>query len=271
MNERFSRTRLLLGDAAIERLARSRAVVAGLGAVGSYAAEALARAGVGALRIVDFDVVRPSNVNRQLYALGSTFGRWKAEVAAERIGDIHPRCHVEALRLFIDGHNADSLFEDRPGVAVDAIDSLNPKVALIAAARRHGVAVVSAMGAATRTDPLAIRVADLAQTEGCPLARLVRKRLRREGVTSGVRCVFSIEPARRGPAAPADPPSDDVAARPGRPRRALGSLPTVTGMFGLVAATEALRLLLGDLWPPPVPGSTSSRGGATVRQERTGA
>jgi len=237
---RFSRTRALLGAEAMERLRRATVLVAGLGAVGSYAVEALARSGVGRLRLADFDIVQPSNLNRQLYALGSTLGRPKVEVAAERVRDIHPDCVVEARRVFIAGDTLGLLLAEPPDVLVDAIDALGPKVALLAAAHRAGVWTISAMGAATRTDPLAIRVADLAHTERCPLARWVRRRLRALGIVSGIRCVYSIEPAPRAAEAAADPPPAEFELRRGRARRALGSLPTVTGMFGLVAAHEAI-------------------------------
>ncbi|MCX7818211.1 MAG: tRNA threonylcarbamoyladenosine dehydratase [Kiritimatiellae bacterium] len=236
----FSRTLALLGPAAMERLRRATVLVAGLGAVGSYAVEALARAGIGRLRLVDFDVVQPSNLNRQLFALTSTLGRPKVEVAAERVRDIHPQCTVETSRLFIAADTVGTLFREPPDALVDAIDSLGPKVALLATAHRVGVWTVSAMGAATRTDPLAIRVADISATERCPLARWVRRRLRALGIERGIRCVYSLEPAPRRALAAADPPPPEFAFRRGRPRRALGSLPTLTGMFGLIAANEVI-------------------------------
>lgn len=248
---RCSRTLALLGHAGMDRLRRATVLVAGLGAVGSYAVEALARVGIGRLRLVDFDIVQPSNLNRQLFALGSTLGRPKVEVAAERVRDIHPGCEVEARRLFIASDTVGQFFTDPPDVLVDAIDSLGPKVALLAAAHRAGVWTVSAMGAASRTDPLALRVADISETERCPLARWVRRRLRALGIRSGLRCVYSIEPAPRAAEVAADPPPAEYELRHGRQRRALGSLPTVTGMFGLVAANEAILHLARGAGPAP--------------------
>lgn len=241
--DRFIRTRMLLGAAACARLEQALVVVVGLGAVGSYACEALARAGVGRLRLVDFDTVRPSNINRQLYALGSTVGRLKAELAAERVRDINPACRVDARPLFVDETNAADLLNDgRPDLLIDAIDSFRPKCALLAAAVRTGLFTVSSMGAAARTDYAPIRVGDLSETDVCPLARRIRKQLKKQGIVSGIRCVYSTE--LPPPMAPA-PDLDESAADPephqrGRPRRPLGSVSFLTGIFGLLAAREAI-------------------------------
>lgn len=244
---RFVRTELLLGAEGLARLRNARVRVAGLGAVGSYAVEGLAHAGIGHLRLVDFDIVQPSNINRQLYALESTVGRPKVEVAAERVLDINPGCEVDVRRAFIDGDTAPDLLAGGFEAVIDAIDSLGPKVALLRAAHRAGLWTVSCMGAATRTDPLSIRIGDIASTERCPLARFVRKRLRRDGIASGIRCVYSLEPAR-APAphdADTDPAAPGFEHRRGRKRRPLGSLSTRTGMFGLTAATEVILHLAG--------------------------
>jgi tRNA A37 threonylcarbamoyladenosine dehydratase len=243
---RFERTERLLGKEAVARLAGARVLVAGLGAVGSYAVEGLARSGIGALRIVDFDVVQESNVNRQLYALTSTLGRPKVDVARERVLDIHPACRVEAVRAFVDAQTAPALLAGGFDAVIDAIDSLGPKVSFLAAAVRAGLFVVSSMGAATRTDPLAIRVGDVSETERCPLARWIRKRLRKAGIERGVRCVYSIEPARGAASdgAGVRTEADDAAfyeVHPrGRRRAPLGSLSCLTGIFGLVAAREVI-------------------------------
>ncbi|MFH1464507.1 MAG: tRNA threonylcarbamoyladenosine dehydratase [Pseudomonadota bacterium] len=239
---RFERVELLLGAPAVARLAAARVTVVGLGAVGSYATEALARAGVGHLRLADFDTIQPSNLNRQLYALESTLGRPKVEVARARVLDIHPACEVEALDLFVHEDTVGRVLEGPPDVLVDAIDSLNPKLALLEAAVRAGVPVVSCMGAALKVDPAAVRVAPLEQTRICTLARQVRKRLGRRGIHGGIRCVFSIEPP--APAIGARRPEEHDDGR-GRVRTTLGSLPTLPGIFGLVAANEALVQILG--------------------------
>lgn len=248
---RFSRTRQLIGREGLERLRDARVMVAGLGAVGSYALEGLARAGVGSLRIVDFDTVHPSNINRQLLALDSTAGRPKVDVAAERIRDINPDCTVDARAEFIRRSTVDALLDPPCDAVIDAIDSLGPKVALLSAAARRGIFVVSSMGAAIRTDPMAVRVADLSHTRHCPLARLVRKRLRRQGVHSGIQCVYSIEPvdAASAPDGSGDDESTTDTPDRGRARTPLGSLSTVTGIFGLTAATVVLRQLAGPCWP----------------------
>ena len=258
---RFARTEMLVGPEGLARLHRARVLVAGLGAVGSYAVEGLARAGIGHLRLADFDILQPSNINRQLYALESTLGRPKVEVAAERVRDIHPACDIDARRVFIDADTAPDLVAGGIDIVIDAIDSLNPKVALLRAAHRAGLRILSCMGAATRIDPLALRVGDISDTMHCPLARLVRKRLRREGVVSGIRCVYSVEPPRETAAPPegADPAPPGFEFRRGRARRPLGSLSTLTGMFGLIAATEAVLWLAGLREPGGRPPDLSNR------------
>jgi tRNA A37 threonylcarbamoyladenosine dehydratase len=246
MTGRFARTERLLGKEAVALLARQRVLVAGLGAVGSYAVEALARAGIGALRLVDFDVVQLSNINRQLYALESTLGRSKVEVARERVLDINPDCRVEAWRLFIDETTLPRILDGPPEVVVDAIDSLNPKVQLLAAASATSAYLVSSMGAASRTDPSRVRTGDLWQTRGCPLARLLRKRLRRLDCHRPIRCVYSTEtPFKRLPEAGGEEPAPLETFHRGRPRQPLGSYASLTGIFGLTAANEAIRFILG--------------------------
>ncbi len=250
----FARTTLLLGPEATERIARSAAVVVGLGAVGSFAVEALARAGVGRLRLVDVDIVQESNLNRQILALRSTLGLPKVEVASARVADIHPACRVETLRVFAHADTAARLLEGPPDVLVDCTDAVGPKVALLLAAVRAGVPVVSAMGAALRRDPGLVRIADLSETRICPLAHAVRKRLHQEGVRSGVRCVFSLErPAR----AVVPGTAEEQGLVRGRTRTTLGSLCTIPGIFGLAAAGEALAVLAGATAPVPaqVPGT----------------
>jgi len=234
---RFARTELLLGRQGLERLRRTHVAVIGLGAVGSYAVEGLARAGIGRLTVVDFDVVRHSNINRQLYALESTIGRRKADLAVERVRDINPSCIAEGLALFMDSGTIAGVIALKPDFAIDAIDSLGPKVQVLSALAAAGIRTVSSMGAATRTDPSLVRVGDISETEGCPLARLVRKRLRKLGIERGIRCVYSLEP----PGAVGDAGCDDDPVLPrGRKRRPLGSLSCLTGIFGLTAAAEVI-------------------------------
>ncbi|MGQ9662594.1 MAG: tRNA threonylcarbamoyladenosine dehydratase [Kiritimatiellia bacterium] len=240
---RFARLELLIGPGGLERLCRARVTVVGIGAVGSYAVEGLARAGVGSLRLVDFDEIRLSNINRQLYALDSTLGLPKVDVAAARVADINPRCSVEPLRLFVDARTAPTVLDPSPDVLIDAIDSLSPKVELLTAAHRLGIRTISVMGAALRTDPSLVRVADLAETHSCPLARCVRKRLAKRGIQRGILCVFSTEPVPTQGPHKLIREEEETCVR-GRPRRPLGSLSTLPGVCGLWAATEAIRMLV---------------------------
>ncbi len=182
-SEIFDRTRLLLGDEAMERLARARVIVFGIGGVGSWAVEALARTGVGHLTIVDSDTVAVSNINRQLVALNSTVGRPKVEVMAERIADINPDCEVVAIADVYTPENAGRWDLESYDIVVDAIDSLASKADLIlrtTAARRPRL--VSSMGAALKGDPRKIDVAEFGKVKGCPLARALRDRFKRQGV-----------------------------------------------------------------------------------------
>lgn len=241
-SERLTRTRLLLGDRAVERLRASFAAVIGLGAAGAYAAEALARAGVGRLRLVDFDRVRESNMNRMPWATRSTLGRPKAEVARERLRDVAPDAEVEALSLFVHRDTLDQVLAGPPDLVVDAIDSLSPKVALIQACQARAIPIISCMGAARRLDAAAVRFGRLAESKICPLAQRVRKALRKAKASLDIPCVFSIEVAAGSNAGPGDEPDE---TRRGRPRKALGSLPTIPGIVGLTAAHHAILALAG--------------------------
>ncbi len=241
-DDQFSRVEMLIGEAGVKRLATSRVVVAGLGAVGSFAVEALARSGIGHLRLVDFDCVEPSNINRQLYALHSTLTLPKAKLAALRVNDISPSCQVESLEERINSENIFSFLNPRPDVVVDAIDTVCDKVSLLWACLSHGIPIVSSMGAARRFDPTCVRVGAIEAIHGCPLAKKVRKGLIQFGfdgnsMGKGLRCVYSIEPAM----------AQVMRINPGKaPFRAMGSSICVTGVFGLVMAREALRCLLDE-------------------------
>lgn len=245
-DDRFKRIELMLGREGLDRLRESFVMVVGLGAVGSYAVEGLARSGIGRIRVVDFDVVAPSNINRQLYALESTLGRPKCEVARERILDINPDCRVEALREFVDAETVIPLLEDGPDIVIDAIDSLNPKTELLAAVRGREIPLICCLGAALRADTMCINISPMEDVRGCPLGRLLRKRLRRRGVPMDFPCVYSSEPIPHP--LPAAAPLDALGEQPflerGRIRNTLGSLPTITGIFGLTAANLAIRMLV---------------------------
>lgn len=243
---RFARIERMVTTAGLARLQRARVVVIGLGAVGGYATEALARAGVGHLRLVDFDEVRLSNINRQILALESTVGRKKAHVARERVLQINPACSVEIMDVFVHHDTLETVLAGPIDFVVDAIDAFAPKVELIAALRQRRMPMIASMGAALRTDPSQIRVGSLEDVHHDPLAAKVRKALRKRGCPVDIHCVYSIEPTQHLPrtAIDCDPAAcEDIYAR-GRRRRTLGSLPTLTGIFGLTAANEVIRRIL---------------------------
>lgn len=245
MEDRLARIRLMLGEEKLEKLKNSFVTVVGMGAVGSYAVEGLARSGVGRLRLVDFDVLRASNINRQLYALGSTLGRHKADVAAERVADINPRCRIEALNLFANEETFGAILDGSPDLVIDAIDSLGPKAGLIAETVRRGLPLIASMGAALRTDSSAVRVGPIKDVRGCPLAAKVRNLLRKSGTHLDFTCVYSTEPVGELKKRRQVDPETEYFDK-GRRRAALGSLPTITGIFGLTIANAAIQLLSAE-------------------------
>ena len=246
--DRFLRIERLLGAEAFSRLQQSFVTVAGIGAVGGHAMEGLARAGVGHLRLVDFDVVSTHNINRQIIALQSTVGQQKVVAARERILQINPACQVDIVPLFINKESVGVVLEPTPDLLIDAIDSLGPKVELLAAAHAKQIPIISSMGAALRTDPSLIQLGDLMATQKCPLARRVRRRLRMRGIDQGITCVYSTEPINFTYEEPEFGPANDlVPPDQAKPRRVLGSLPTLTGIFGLVIANQAIKQLSGGL------------------------
>ncbi len=250
-DKRFLRIERMIGTDGLNRLSKCHVAVIGLGAVGSYAVEGLTRAGVGRLRLVDFDVVRPSNINRQLYALESTVGQRKCDVAQCRVKDINPHCQVETMCTFVHTDTIPTILAGPPDLIIDAIDSLGPKVELLATAMRLGIPLLSVMGAALRTDPTCVRVGPLSEVHHCPLAAKVRKKLRRHDIETNFPCVYSIESIENLPddvIGPGDTGEPEFLSR-GRDRQILGSLPTLTGIFGLTAANVALQLLLRDYFP----------------------
>lgn len=244
--DRFIRTRKLLGEERFQLLQSRTVTLVGLGAVGGYALEGLVRAGIKRLRIIDHDTIQPSNINRQLLALETTLGRPKAEVAKERVLAINSDCRVEALQIFAGEETLEQILQPRPDLLIDAIDSLNPKAQLLHGAYLSKIPVISSMGAALRTDPTLIRTGDLFDTKNCPLAKHLRKRLRNRGVGEGIACVYSLEQVDFDYELPADDTAvvgDTPYADRGRKRNVLGSLPTVTGIFGLTIANQAIMRL----------------------------
>lgn len=246
-SQRFLRIARLLGSDAIDTLAKCHVTVVGMGAVGSYALEVLARSGVGHLRLVDFDTVGITNINRQLLATDSTIGHKKVLVARERVLDINPDAEVEPLDIFAHEESLDRILCDPIDLLIDAIDSVTPKLALLEGAWKQGIPVISSMGAALRTDPSKIAFGDLMETRGCPLAKQIRTKLRRRGVGHGIATVYSSEQVEfeyKEPRQETHAEHNEQILDRGRVRKVLGSLPSITGMFGLRIGHEAIFQLL---------------------------
>lgn len=239
----FSRGISLYGEKAYESFQKSRVAVVGLGGVGSWVVEALARTGIGHLRLVDFDRIQKSNLNRQIHALHSTLGLKKTEVARERALDINPDCKVEVLPDFCAIESRDRILTG-VDIIVDAIDGLGPKTGLIEAAWRAGIPLISVMGAGGKRDPSMIRIADLFESRVCPLASRVRRYLRRRGIEKGVPVVYSEEkPIPSLP--PDDQPEEETTLQRGRKRGSVASGMVVTAVMGCFAAGWVLEYLSG--------------------------
>ncbi len=240
MRPELGRTAILLGREGLERLSKCRVAVFGLGGVGGYAAEALARSGVGALDLVDHDRITVSNLNRQILALRSTVGMLKVDAAARRARDINPEIQLRLRPVFYGPDTADSFDFTEYDYIVDAIDTVTGKLALAARAFDAGVPIISAMGAGNKLDPTAFRVSDIFETRFDPLARIMRRELRRRGIDH-LKVVWSEEPARI--VSPEDKAAAD-AENPGR-RDTPGSCAFVPGVAGLILAGEVVRDLSG--------------------------
>ena len=232
VDDLFARTRLLLGQDGLDRLAAARVAVFGIGGVGGYAVEALARSGVGALDLVDSDTVDPTNLNRQIIATMGAIGRPKTQVAAERVASINPSCIVRPRQCFFLPETADQFDFATFDYVIDAVDTVSAKIALVEAAFAAGVPIVSSMGAGNKLDPTAFRVADIYETSVDPLARVMRRELRRRGIPS-LKVVYSTEP----PLVPAD---DDMAVKDGT-RPAPGSVAFVPSVAGLILGGEVVK------------------------------
>lgn len=229
------RTVLLLGEEAVEKLQAASVMVVGVGGVGAYAVEMLARAGVGNITIVDGDVVAPGNLNRQLPALHSTLGRPKVEVMRKRVLDINPACRVTTIMKFIRVDDMEELFTPRPDFVIDAIDAISPKVAMLLYCYRNKIKVVSSMGAGGRKDPSKVTLADISDTFHDGLAREVRLRLRKAGVSSGVKTVFSSE----SPSKSAVVLTDSLDYK----RSSYGTVAWIPALFGIMLASYAVDKL----------------------------
>ncbi|GIP31429.1 ThiF family adenylyltransferase [Paenibacillus sp. J2TS4] len=193
MLNQFSRTELAIGPEGLDVMKRSTVAVLGVGGVGSFAVEALARTGVGRIVMIDKDVVDITNVNRQLHALLSTVGRQKTELMKERVRDINPECDAVALQMFYTEETYEKLFEYPLDYVIDASDTISYKIHLIKQCLQRKISLISSMGAANKMDPTRFQVADISKTSMDPIARVIRQKLRKEGITKGVKVVFSTE------------------------------------------------------------------------------
>lgn len=248
---RFSRNELLFGADGVERLARSSVAVIGLGGVGSYAAEAVCRAGIGRLTLVDFDDICLTNVNRQLHAMDGTVGKPKVFVMAERLKLIHPAAEIVPYKEFYSAETSDMLLAAGFDYVLDAIDHITSKLHLIATCLGRGIPIISSMGAAAKVDPGKIEVADISRTHKCRMARAVRKLLKQRGINSGVKVVFSTEEYREQEVKEGGckgncvcPNKDDQLFSCEHRRVILGSSPFIPGIFGLTMAGVAVNDLL---------------------------
>ncbi len=249
---RFSRSELLIGTIGLSTLADKHVMICGVGGVGSYAAEALGRAGVGRITLVDFDDICLTNINRQIHALSSTVGQQKVEAMAIRLRDINPAAEIIPVKAFFSAGNAGELLEPRPDFVLDAIDHFTAKASLITICRQQGIPVISSMGAANKLDPTKIEVSDISATKNCRMARSMRKILKNSGITSGVQVVYSTELHREldpatSNACGADcicPNRSEQTFRCEHRRVILGSISFIPSIFGLTMAGVVINRLL---------------------------
>jgi tRNA A37 threonylcarbamoyladenosine dehydratase len=253
-HHRFERLELLVGSEGLQRLKQASVAVVGVGGVGGYAAEALARAGIGRLTLIDFDTIVASNINRQIHALEPTIGKAKVKVMAERCLAINPEAKLHPAQVFYSAETDEELLSGGFDYLLDCIDSITAKLHLIESCKKRGIPVISAMGAANKLDPTLIRVADLAHTQKCRMARIIRKELGRRGIRRDVKVVYSLEEFRplAGEPAPgrfrSTGDSDEGGGEPGRGRQrvTLGSSSYIPPIFGLTMAGEVIRQILGE-------------------------
>lgn len=235
MSEQFSRTELLIGKEAVERLSQMRVAVFGVGGVGGYAVEALVRSGVGAIDLIDDDVVCLSNLNRQIIATRSAVGRYKVDVMQERIADINPDCEVGVHRCFYLPDTKQEFDFTRYDYVVDAVDTVTAKIALVMQAQEAKTPVISSMGAGNKLNPAEFEVADIYQTSVCPLAKVMRRELKKRGVRN-LKVVYSREEPIQ--------PLQDAAQDTGKRRAIPGSAAFVPSVAGLIIASEVVKDLI---------------------------
>ena len=236
-SEWLQRTELLVKEEGIERLQNANILIIGLGGVGSFAAEFLVRSGIGNLTIVDGDTVDITNINRQLPALNSTIGKNKTDVVAERILDINPKLNLKKINEFLEPERMEEILtQEKFDYVLDCIDSLSPKLALIITCKRKKIKLVSAMGAGGKTDPSKVMVRDISKTNNCFLAKQIRKKLKKEQIHKGFRCVFSTEIQ--------DENSLKMTDGSNYKKSFYGTISYMPAIFGLYAAAEVIRFLL---------------------------
>ncbi len=235
----LERTELLLGEEKLQMLKGANVLVVGLGGVGAYAAEMIARTGVGRMTIADADVVGESNINRQLVALHSTIGEAKSEILARRLRDINPQIELTVVSEYIkDQLTYDLLDSAKFDFVVDCIDTLSPKIALIVGALERNIPLVSSMGAGAKTDPTQMEIKDIGKTHHCPLAHMLRKRLHRVGIRKGFKAVFSPEPMREGAMILCNEPNK---------KSNVGTISYIPALFGIGCASVVIRTLIGEM------------------------
>ena len=247
MQNQFTRTELILGKEALGKLASARVAVFGIGGVGSYTVEALIRSGVGAVDLIDNDKVCLTNINRQLYAMHSTVGKYKVDVAAERIADINPKAVVRTYKIFYTPETAEQFDFAEYDYVVDAIDTVTGKISLAMQAQEAGTPIISAMGAGNKLDPTAFEVADIYETSVCPLAKVMRRELSRRGVKK-LKVVYSKEKPLV-PTAAIDSKEPDCEEsgeikESARRRQVPGSTSFVPPTVGLIIAGEVIKHLI---------------------------
>lgn len=238
MKEEFVRTAMLIGEENVRKLNYARVAVFGVGGVGGYVVETLVRCGVGALELVDNDVVSTSNINRQIIALHSTVGMAKTQAAKARALDINPDCKITTRECFFLPENADTFDFSTYDYVVDAIDTVSGKIALIERAKKAGTPVISAMGAGNKLDPTAFKVADVSKTNVCPLARVMRRELKKRGI-DGVKCVYSEE-------MPVERQTDENAGEKTAENKPIpASIAFAPSVMGIILASEVVKDLIG--------------------------
>lgn len=237
MEDRFTRLDMLIGDDGLNKLINSHVVILGVGGVGSFSAEAIARSAVGTITLCDHDTVSISNINRQLVALSSTVGKKKVEIARDRIKDINPNCNVLAYDTFVDASTIETIIPKGTTFVIDAIDTVKSKIEVIEYCKKNDIKIISAMGAGNKLDPTRFKVADISKTSVCPLAKVIRHELKKRNIKK-VPVVFSDE-------LPIKSPQDNVDAVHSR-RHIPGSTAFTPSTAGLILASYVVNTICSE-------------------------